>query len=247
MYALTGKNAVEAGMVEHDLQIKTPPGYPLSWIHCVFTISRQKTGRSVIIEGVAFNITRRVLAEKEASYQAEHDQLTGLLNRHGAERVLTVLLTGLKRSETVPVIFLIDLDGFKKINDTLGHDAGDRVLVEVSRRLLANCRASDWVIRWGGDEFMVVSMWGGKQEGLRSFADKLIRAVAQPIQLEGQIEQTVGCSIGIAWWSPGINNVKDLIKQADTAMYAVKGEGKNGYCLYDPGQESLRVEKVFQG
>ena len=127
-------------------------------------------------------------------------------------------------------VMFIDLDGFKEVNDAMGHDAGDYVLKHVAGRLLSCVRASDTVARVGGDEFLIIANGIHVSQNAEQLAKKVINIVRQPISLNGG-QAVVGSSIGIALWPNDGQDMDQLIKKADDAMYKIKKTGKNGYCF----------------
>ena len=122
----------------------------------------------------------------------------------------------------------VDLDGFKAVNDTLGHDAGDYVLKQVAQRLLSCVRETDTVARFGGDEFLIIATEINTPENAAQIAEKVIQLVSQPVIIKEQ-RVVVGASIGIALFPDHGEDMDQLIKQADKAMYSVKNAGKNGF------------------
>ncbi|MDO8350449.1 MAG: GGDEF domain-containing protein, partial [Gallionella sp.] len=136
-----------------------------------------------------------------------------------------------KRHNYKLAVLFLDLDGFKKVNDTLGHDAGDMLLQAVSRRLKGVIRASDMVARVGGDEFTFILNDVGSDENTALIANKIIIALSEPFDLNGKTCQ-IGASIGIATYPDDAQNTGALIKQADEAMYLAKTSGKNTYKFY---------------
>lgn len=172
------------------------------------------------------DVTDRVVLERELRHAALHDPLTGLPNR-------ALLRQQLERRGGGPTrpgaLLLLDLDGFKVVNDTLGHGAGDLVLVEVARRLLAESRSGDVVARLGGDEFVMVVAQG---EDVRGMADRLVGVLAEPVSVLGH-EVDLGCSIGIKDLAAD-GSVDAVLRDADLAMYAAKALGKGGYRVFEP-------------
>jgi diguanylate cyclase (GGDEF)-like protein len=163
---------------------------------------------------------------------ATHDQLTGLPLMDLATDRLQVLLHAARRSNTKVALLFIDLDGFKDVNDTLGHAAGDHVLKEVAHRLLKAMRAEDTAARAGGDEFIVIA--GGLPDGRvpAQIASRAIRIVSAPIDYEGR-QTTVGISIGIGLFPDHADDAQSLRRAADAAMYRVKRSGKNQFAFAD--------------
>ena len=156
-----------------------------------------------------------------------HDALTGLPNRMlFQERVNQALGVAERECRRVPLM-LIDLDGFKAINDSLGHDAGDRVLREVAHRLSNSLRKSDTVARLGGDEFAVLLTTGDGVDGAVGAAEKLLEALMPPLSLAGN-EIRAGASIGIAWYPDHGLDYATVLRHADVAMYEAK-HGGSGY------------------
>jgi diguanylate cyclase (GGDEF)-like protein/PAS domain S-box-containing protein len=181
--------------------------------------------------GIMRDITERKRAELKISHLAHYDYLTDLPNRALFLDILNHSVQLAKRNESKVAAMFLDLDGFKKINDTLGHDAGDLLLKEVSKRLKLSVRSADTVARVGGDEFVLVLDNIGSEENARSVANKLIAALAQPFELKGQ-SCHVGGSIGIALYPDDSQDATELVKQADEAMYLAKQSGKNNSKFY---------------
>jgi diguanylate cyclase (GGDEF)-like protein len=167
------------------------------------------------------------------THQATHDGLTGLSLPHLARDRLSHAMEQARRDHTRAALLFIDLDGFKAINDTCGHDAGDHVLKTVAQRLLATLRAVDSASRQGGDEFMVLLGGISNVEDAESVAHKLVEVIAQPMVYQGQSFQ-VSASIGIAVFPDHADSLESLIKQADNAMYQVKKGGKNSAAIVNP-------------
>lgn len=182
------------------------------------------------IQDIFVDITNHKLAEMAAVTQSEHDVLTNLYNRRGFEPRLTQSITE-KERDTFVAILLIDLDGFKHVNDQYGHAAGDAVLIEVSRRLETTIRDGDLVARLGGDEFVVVLHQIKSYAKAGVVANKIIKIISQPIIFEAQSLQ-VGASIGVVLNDHNHVNAETLLKQADASMYKAKQAGKSRYHLF---------------
>jgi diguanylate cyclase (GGDEF)-like protein/PAS domain S-box-containing protein len=174
------------------------------------------------------DITSSKIAHDEFEFLAHHDPLTKLPNRLLFNARLTHSLSRIKRTGDNLAVLMIDLDGFKLINDEFGHQAGDRVLEVVAERLMANTRSEDTVARLGGDEFVVVLEDIMEVTGATDIAHKLIQEISQPIILDKNIV-SVTASVGIALSSIIGDNSKALISSADVALYQAKSDGKNKF------------------
>jgi diguanylate cyclase (GGDEF)-like protein len=163
-------------------------------------------------------------------YMATHDDLTGLANRVLLKDRLNKAITFHERQKLLVAVLFIDLDGFKDINDTYGHDVGDELLIEVATRLKGCVRESDTVVRFGGDEFVLLLTGLHNQNEAGYVADKVLKLIQQPIQLPN-VSVNIGCSIGIAMYPEDGDSNNELLKIADSLMYKVKGEGKNHYAF----------------
>jgi diguanylate cyclase (GGDEF)-like protein len=187
---------------------------------------------SVGIEGWVVNfreVTDRKLFEDELRRQASTDPLTGLLNRTAFSERLAAATVSIDPGAP-PAVLFVDVDDFKTVNDTLGHGAGDDLLVTVAGRLTADVRADDVVARLGGDEFAVLLTFADG-ERLRNVADRLLTSLRAPMELAGS-SVTVTASIGGALGAPG-DTAERLLHSADTAMYSAKRSGKDSRSLLD--------------
>jgi diguanylate cyclase (GGDEF)-like protein/PAS domain S-box-containing protein len=194
------------------------------------------TGVSVI----ARDITQRQQLEEQLVRQALHDPLTGLANRAlFTDRLEHALVRGRRPGVTVAIL-VIDLDGFKDINDSLGHDAGDDLLMIAGMRLQGHARSGDTVARLGGDEFGVLLEDITAAEAVRS-AEALLEGLATPIVLRDR-DHTPTASIGIAIAAG--EDAETLLRNADTAMYAAKRQGKGRYALFEPSMHATVVERL---
>ena len=178
------------------------------------------------------DITERRRAEAEIVHLARHDVLTGLANRAEFNTKLEEASRRLKRSGGTVTVMMLDLDKFKAVNDTLGHPAGDQLLVEVGRRLQSTLRETDVLARLGGDEFAIIQEGGTSQhEGAIALALRIMSAISQPFDLDGQMA-SVGTSIGIAMAPEHGVEPEELLKSADLALYNAKDNGRNRFRLY---------------
>jgi diguanylate cyclase (GGDEF)-like protein/PAS domain S-box-containing protein len=216
-----------------DLQISTHNGEINRWVHCIFSPAGEDKNDPVV-EGVMYDITQRKQAEEHTRELAEKDSLTGLANRQAAESTLKELTHNAVYSDAGFVVMLIDLDRFKYINDTYGHDAGDWVLKVVAERLRKRVRSSDLVARLGGDEFLVIFNQTDNREKVKEIAEKLLTDQRQAMEIQPGFFETIGMSIGIAFFNKDTDNDINIRKHADQAMYAAKRKGKNGYAIYNP-------------
>jgi diguanylate cyclase (GGDEF)-like protein len=180
--------------------------------------------------------------ENRITHQAFHDPLTDLANRLLLrERLDHALALARRRSDPLCVMF-IDLDGFKHVNDTMGHDAGDLLLREVSNRLRYRVRDTDTIARLGGDEFAVLMEMTGPAQAQR-VAERVLSSLKKPILLDGSTVELTG-SIGISTCDGGESSVEEMLANADLAMYAAKAGGKNCYRLFRDGMRQMLLERI---
>ena len=185
----------------------------------------------------------RKAAEQNLRFVASHDPLTGLFNRSiFHERLHQALAQAGRFGRTLSLLF-IDLDGFKLINDTLGHNAGDALLVELANRLRATLREGDVIGRMGGDEFVVLIEESGGATQVAEVAKKIREAATRPFLLQGRVCQ-VTASIGISLYPDDGKDAQSLLKSADMAMYLVKQQGKNGFRFYSPEMNVHLMERL---
>jgi len=182
--------------------------------------------------GVGRDITETALMRERIEALAYSDPLTGLANRTSLTPALEQAVERARRHGARLAGAFIDLDGFKQINDTYGHDAGDQFLVEVARRLRAKLRATDLVARLGGDEFFVVLEEVTDAAAVEGINRKLLDDALRPYALPGGAETRVSASIGISLFPDDAADAATLMKHADAAMYAAKEAGKNRYCFF---------------
>jgi len=182
-------------------------------------------------------------ADQRIEYLASHDSLTGLPNREMFNQLLHLEIENAKRHQRQFAVLFIDLDRFKIINDSLGHEAGDILLVEVANRLRRNLRASDIVARLGGDEFVVIVEHTAKRVEIEAIARKLLSAISEPVQLSGH-ECHTSISIGIGMFPADGSDVHTLTKSADMAMYLAKEDGKNDFRFFTREVKMQSIERL---
>jgi diguanylate cyclase (GGDEF)-like protein/PAS domain S-box-containing protein len=198
----------------------------------------QATGAVIVFR----DVTAAMAAVQDMAHSASHDFLTGLPNRMLlADRIKQAITAAPRHSGQVAVLYL-DLDGFKQINDSLGHPIGDRLLQLVATALLGCVRASDTVSRQGGDEFVVLLSESEPSTGAAMIAQRMLDAVAGIHEMDGHAVE-VSTSIGIAVYPADGQDADTLIKNADIALYQVKGNGRSGYKVYDDTMPSRIVER----
>jgi diguanylate cyclase (GGDEF)-like protein/PAS domain S-box-containing protein len=185
-----------------------------------------------LLEVVVQDISERRHRENIITYHAERDPLTHLYNRRSGKQKVDMLLRRIDTEQSTIAVLMIDLDNFKPINDQHGHEAGDKVLVELAKKLKKSVRNDDIVIRWGGDEFMVVTQQSSSSNDFKFIAEKLIAVIKRPILIDGEVMVNVGASIGIALYPNDGLTLEDLTQKADQAMYQIKFDQKNGYAFY---------------
>jgi diguanylate cyclase (GGDEF)-like protein/PAS domain S-box-containing protein len=191
-------------------------------------ISEVKIGDTHLFTGMVRDISEQKLALKQIEQLAHYDSLTHLPNRTLFYDRLGQAIMMAKRNKRSIVLMYIDLDGFKQVNDILGHYGGDLLLVEVAKRLRLCVRESDTLARLGGDEFTVILNDTHEIEDMEMLAKKIIESIAKPFDLEGH-PVNIGVSIGIARYPDEASTAGTLLIVADKAMYAAKASGKNSY------------------
>lgn len=200
-------------------------------------------GRFLGTSGVARDISERKVAEETIAFQAFHDLLTKLPNRIlFADRLEMAIVQASRRKEKLAVMFL-DLDRFKLVNDTYGHQVGDQLLREFSARVRQSLRTGDTLARQGGDEFTALLPSLTNSDDVNIIADKILGELRKPFTVaDAQFLATA--SIGIAIYPDDAVNAQDLIRCADMAMYQVKGQGKNGYAAFQPHMHTAHLDRL---
>ncbi|PJI98831.1 PAS domain S-box-containing protein/diguanylate cyclase (GGDEF)-like protein [Acidovorax sp. 69] len=193
--------------------------------------------------GIQTDVTGRIQNEEELARRASHDWLTGLPNRTLLEDRISLAIERAKRENAAFTIAFIDLDNFKVFNDSIGHAAGDTLLVEVGRRLTQSVRAQDTVSRLGGDEIVVVFEGLGEPSLLREALIRLQNRLEEPVHLHGK-DYVVAASIGIANFPKDGDSAQSLLQHADIAMYKAKADGRGVVRAYDPALDARSNEKL---
>lgn len=226
-YLNTGEHHVLNQRIELNAVRRNGETLPVEVRICALTIEGK-----TIFSAFLHDITERKKAEAIREQEALHDALTGLPNRRALFNVLPQAVARTRRNQTALALLFLDLDGFKQINDTQGHEAGDAVLREVASRLYASIRQTDTAVRWGGDEFTVVleNVVNGMMDA-KTMAQKVLDVIQQPIILDAMPVQ-ISASIGIALHQPNdTNTAEQLVNRADAAMYEAKRAGKARICV----------------
>jgi diguanylate cyclase (GGDEF)-like protein/PAS domain S-box-containing protein len=227
--ALTELSRINEG--KHSLNFETRCLSKSGQWHWICWTTPGRTSATEKVYAIGRDITERKLNEEELLYRAQHDILTGLSNRLVFDQALKDAIARAGRNPAVHVaLILIDLDGFKKINDRHGHAAGDMVLRTIAKRFLNTKRKTDLVCRLGGDEFAWI-MEGPAPLLHAHIAERLVELSSQPVEIPDAMVQ-VGCSVGIAVFPDGANDANDLFEKADSALYSVKKNGKGGWQLH---------------
>lgn len=217
----------------------------IRWMQDRATPYMDKKGVVTRVDGVIFDITEQVKAEQKMNQLIHYDSLTGLTNRNWFQNYLdTALITAKKYSRSLAVMF-IDFDNFKRINDTLGHSAGDQLLIQIAGRLKSILRESDVVSRQSGDEFLVL-VEGRNSDEIEDLAKEIILKMNSPYKINGtEIISTpsIGVSINLDWE----DDAEALIKKADFAMYLAKENGKNNFHFYnDELNQKMKRQMILE-
>jgi diguanylate cyclase (GGDEF)-like protein len=195
---------------------------------------KDKTGAIIGFEGIARDITKRKELQQKLEEMATHDYLTGLPNRALLNDRFTIAAVLAQRNKNRLAIMSLDLDKFKSINDTLGHDAGDQMLKAVSKRLNGIIRASDTLARVGGDEFVLMMLETNNMENATTIAQKILDSFKESMLIDGH-ELHLSTSIGIAMYPEDAEDLENLTKKSDAAMYYSKGHGRNQFKFFGDG------------
>lgn len=221
------------------------------WFEVNVRITESESGSVIGCAGTLRDITQQREAEQKMRQLAHYDSVTGLPNRILALDRLDQLLKAARRSGKHVAVLFLDLDHFKKANDTLGHDAGDQLLREASSRLLSDLREQDTVARFGGDEFLILVGDLDDPVDAQPVAEKLLRSFREAFQIHGR-EFVLTASVGISVAPEDGSTSQDLLRNADIAMYRSKGEGRNTFHYFTPAmnrdvERRQSVEEQLRG
>ena len=229
-YADMWKTLIEVGHWEGELWNRRKDGDGLSGKACPFIRSRIRTAKWSIASAVFSDITQSRAEQETVAHHAQHDFLTNLPNRLLFRDRFKQQIARAKRQRKKFAVMYIDLDRFKPVNDTLGHQVGDQLLVAVAERLKLQVREIDTVSRFGGDEFAVLMTEVSTRNDVTTLADKILASLSLPYSLEGHTLIHVTGSMGIAMYPDDGHDMETIMSKADAAMYKAKHNGANTYC-----------------
>ena len=232
----------EAGGWNGELQDRRKNGEVFPWWVTINSV-RDAGGEVVRVVAVARDVSELKRSERQLQKLAFYDPLTGLANRALLDDRLRMALTSARRSRKLLAVIYVDLDRFKYVNDTLGHPAGDQLLIEIGRRLSEPLRASDTVARMGGDEFTLLLTDLRTESDAAAVAERVIDAVAKPVQLGGETV-FVGASLGISFYPRDGDDADTLRKHADVALYEAKEAGRGQYRVFAAQMLAKAGERV---
>lgn len=202
------------------------------WINERVTFVNGHDGENALLRGLILDVRERKRIEEQLTFLATHDKLTGLANRNLLESRLSYAIDHADRTSAYPAILLLDLDDFKNVNDSMGHEHGDRLLQEVAKRIMNSVRGEDLTARLGGDEFCILLESGYEDYFPATIAERCLNALKTPIRF-GARELYPRASIGIARYPQDGKTAQILLRSADAAMYAAKDTGKHRYAYYE--------------
>ena len=220
------------------------------WVHLTVRARRGADGHRVHDISIVEDITERREAQSRIEYLATHDEMTGLANRTLFSELLSRAVARERRHHRRFAVLFVDLDRFKIVNDSLGHDGGDEVLKAVASRLGASVRSSDVIARFGGDEFVLLVHEIPDRPAASTIARNLLSLVLKPVTV-GEQQCRVTASIGVAIFPDDAEDANTLLKRADMALYRAKEEGKNTFQCYSPdlgarSEEKLKIETCLR-
>jgi diguanylate cyclase (GGDEF)-like protein/PAS domain S-box-containing protein len=231
LFEASVRHAIKQGSdVQMDYRVVWPDG-SVHWVANRAQVHRREDGRAIRMVGVAMDITDRKIAEQRIAHMAHHDALTGLPNRVLLRDRIQQAIAQAHRNGTQLAVLFIDLDRFKTINDSLGHQLGDRLLQSVASRILVCVREGDTVSRVGGDEFVIVIPEVEASPDASAVASKILEVLATSFHLHGN-DLHVAASIGISLYPADGGDAETLMRNADTAMYHAKDSGRGNFQFF---------------
>lgn len=240
------KEVLQTGKEYEDMELILPPQKGQDELVCLFDAFPIRDENMQIMGAFAQfrDITERYHTQKQINYLAYHDDLTGLPNRRFFTRHIDELLNHGVEEQSIFAVMFLDLDSFKKINDTLGHNNGDALLKLVAERLKTCCHAPNQLVsRMGGDEFTILMQEMTDHMEAIHVAEVIIKAFEKPFAVDGY-EFYITASIGIAFYPQDGKDGEMLMKNADIALYRMKEDGKNSYTIFEPSPNSSGIERL---
>ena len=238
------QNAIELALNKRtpvSIDIELNEQTEIRWVHCL--ISQMKNdANEPLLEINMHDISERRNREQQFKIRSELDPLTGLLNRRAGKENIQSLMDGAAKASEQYALLMIDLDNFKPVNDTYGHDAGDKVLMSIANMIKETIRSDDLIIRWGGDEFVVFIKQNDQSLDASRVAEKLLDLIQSSIKIKNGESINIGASIGIAVYPEHGFDVDILVQRADKAMYQVKAKAKNGFGYYSSALFSVNSD-----
>jgi diguanylate cyclase (GGDEF)-like protein/PAS domain S-box-containing protein len=213
------------------------------WVNLAMTALKSASGKITGYLGIAFDITERKKLTEYVNHLAHHDQLTGLPNRVLLDDRMRQAIQRAKRNHCKVAVLMVDIDHFKRINDSLGHAAGDSLLDVVAKKLCSAVRQTDTVARMGGDEFVIVMPEFRDQKDAERCAEAILQKVATPTML-GTREVNMTVSVGLCIFPDCARDAESLLKNADAAMYEAKESGRNTYHVFNEGMVEATADKL---
>ncbi len=243
---------VQAALEEHlsnrnpfyrsEYRVASPEG-GYRWILSRGKVLADSDGRPVRMAGSYTDITDRKFKEEKIRHMAYYDVLTGLANRELLTETINKALIAARQEGTQGAVLFIDIDNFKLINDTYGHSWGDKLLVNISGKLTDLVYGSGMVARWGGDEIIIFLPSIGNGDEFTAYVDTIMRLLEQPIPVNEHVFY-ITVSAGVALFPEHGDNIDELLRNADTAMYSAKNSGKRTYIMFDKAMHDAVVEKT---
>jgi diguanylate cyclase (GGDEF)-like protein/PAS domain S-box-containing protein len=233
----------ERAHFEHEYRVRQACG-EIRWVLCRGIAVRDDAGRPVRMAGSLTDITEQRRIRDSLSQAARHDPLTDLPNRTlFGELLQRAIAQGARSSSHQYAVLFIDLDGFKLVNDSLGHIIGDRFLIAIAQRLQSQLRPGDSLARLGGDEFAVLAENFSTPEDVCAIAERLLGALAEPFRIADH-ELFGSASVGVVVGGAQYRAVDAVLRDADIAMYRAKADGRGGYELFDPDMHATALKRL---